>query len=62
MPGNISQNKCRLRCALINEGIARLKLADMGIDSKENLENAVSLCGDARKFFPKQVQIMLVHW
>ena len=37
----------------MNEGNARQTLAEMGIDSRENLEKAVSLCGDARKYFPK---------
>ncbi len=46
-------NKQRIKSALINNAVACGKLADMGIDSRENLEITVSLCGDARKIFPE---------
>ena len=36
---------------LINEGTARQTLAEMGIDSRENLETAVSLYGNAQGNF-----------
>ena len=35
------------------KGNARLRLAEMGVDSKENLETAVSLYEDAQEIFSK---------
>ena len=46
-------NKVNVILALMNNGSVCCKLADMGVDSTVNLETAVSLCVDARKFIPK---------
>ena len=46
-------NKEKVKRVLVNNAIACGKLAEMGIDSRENLETAISLYGDAREIFPK---------
>ena len=54
MPGKFyPKTSADYALALMNEGIARSKLAEMGIDSRENLETAISLYSDAREIFPK---------
>jgi len=45
-------NKERLKSALGNNAGVCLMLAEMGIDSRENLETAIRLCGDAMEIFP----------
>jgi len=47
-------NKQMIKSALINNATACSKLAEMGIDSKENLETAVRLYGDSRELFSKE--------
>ena len=47
-------NKEKVKRALVNNAIACDKLAKMGIDSRENLETAVSLCGKARQIYPQK--------
>src|SRR5665254_16238 len=39
--------------ALMNEGSARGRLAEMGVDSTVNLETAINLYVDAKEIFPK---------
>ena len=50
---NLSQKSADYASALMNEGNARLRLADMGIDSRENLETAVSLYEAAQEILSK---------
>jgi tetratricopeptide (TPR) repeat protein len=47
-------NKQRAKSALINNAVACCKLAEIGVDSKENLETAIRLYRDAQEIFPKK--------
>ena len=51
---SISENNIEdVKRVLVKNAVACGKLAEMGIDSRENIETAIRLCGDARKIFSK---------
>ena len=53
--------KKKSKVSLINNALACCKLAEMGIDSKENLEIAVSLCERCQEIFHKTSADYAVH-
>jgi hypothetical protein len=46
-------NKKRIKSALIDNAVACCKIAEMGINSKENIQIAVRLCRDAQEILSK---------